>query len=193
MPPTPELRNRTRYVRIIKVLQKTKSEYHPQPDRHVRITAEIVKQLQTVRKRSRPRRQRVKLFHWLRKYLVRYRAQRVGYQHLLRQTDNKSLHTVTDLLKRDFPILYLIRNIVILYYRTRYQLRKQRDVKRQFVQILLYRTVPAVDVQKIRHRLKRVKRYPYRHDDFNKLNIQRKQSVDVLRYKIEIFEVTQKT
>ena len=169
-----------------------KAENQRQPDSHVRISRKIEKDLKRIGNRPYPRRQHIKIRNGQRKHFVGNRAHRIGYQHFFSQADNKPLKTSDCFVRRFRSAVDLIGNIVIFDNRSRNQRREQSDIQPQLQQIALRAYFAAINVNNIRHRLKRIKRNADGQNDFQQVKVRSERFVDVFDNEIRILEVKQK-
>ena len=90
MPAPPEFRDALRDVRIIEVLQKLKAEHPPETDGHIRVAGKIKVELERKGERAEPRSGKAQLRSS--GIDIPERADVVGEQYLLPETNGKTLH-----------------------------------------------------------------------------------------------------
>ena len=137
MPASPELADRGRDIRIIEVLHKIKSKHFSQSDRHIRISRKIKINLKCVQNRQHPRIDRSQLCQRFLQHPVYRRRKGISKQHFFRQSVGKALDSIRHPLRRTLPVPNLFADIVILDDRSRDELRKERNIKRQMKDIFL--------------------------------------------------------
>ena len=191
MPSAPELRNGKGDVRIIEVFEESESEYCPETDGHVGITAEIEEELKRICHGPAPGGNGINVLHGSVEDLVSNIAQGVGENDFFPKPDDEPSESVNEMIKRLLPVFKLSLHVVILQDGTGDQLRKKRDEQRKIKNISLNGNLPAVNVDEIRHALKGVKRYPQRQDDAPQIILESKARCEVDHYEVEIFEVNE--
>ena len=154
MPSPPESVNTFRTVWVIEIFLKMKSEHGCQTDRHIRISAKIIKNLQRVAYGSQPCYRHTVLSNIQAKHLICDLPQPIGKQKLF----GKSLHKTADALRhticRNSPVIKLCFNLSPTHDRPGDKLRKKRYVKQHLHKAFLAHVPISVHINHIGHRLK---------------------------------------
>ena len=191
MPASPVFGDTARDVRVIKVLQKFEPEDGAETDGHVGVAAEVVVDLEGVANRSQPGGHAVQLVDRLRKHFVGYGSQGVGEEDFLGEPYDEAFHAVGDLLEVHRAILNLVGDVVILDDRPCHQLRKEGDVEREFVDILLRLNFLAIDIHDVADGLEGVEGDADGHDDLDEVDMSSEELVDVFDKEVEVLEIEQ--
>ena len=159
MPSAPKLGNGFWYIRIIEIFKKFKAEHLSESDRHLAVAREVKKNLQGISECTEPR-------WWDRadlavKNSVGNDCGIICNKPLFYKSYHKTVNAVGELIEILMPFLYLIGNGLITYYRSRNELGKEGNIQRNVARIFLYIAVAAVNINNIRHCLKRKKRNTY--------------------------------
>lgn len=137
VPSPPELGDAPGDVRIVEVDLELEPEHFPESDGHLRITREVIEQLQGIADHAEPRDRRIDhlriFFHDQRDRL----AEDICQEHLLRQADDEDLDPVRKLLHAVGPAVQVRLDVMVPYDRPGDQLREHGYVQRQADQIPL--------------------------------------------------------
>ena len=189
VPASPVFGDTARDVRVVEVFQKFEAKDGTKTDGHVRVSAEVVVNLESVADRTQPGGHAVQLIDRLGKHLVGYGSQRVGEKNLLGESHNEAFHAVSDLLKVHRAILDLVGYVMILDDRSSYQLREEGDVEREFVDILLRLNFLPIDIHDVADGLEGVEGDADGHDNLDEVDMTAKELVDVFNEEVEVLEV----
>ena len=154
MPAPPEFRDALRDVRIIEVLQKLKAEHPPETDGHIRVAGKIKVELERKGERAEPRSGKAQLRSS--GIDIPERADVVGEQYLLPETNGKPLHAGGKLFGAETPRAKLGGHVLIPDDRPGDQLWEERDKCAEADKVFLFLRVASVNVDRIGHRLERV-------------------------------------
>ena len=157
VPAPPELRNTLRNIRIIEILQKMEAEHFSKADRHIRIGRKVKIKLKRIGCQSHPCGQHRKLCAGHRPNGIPERTRIVRQQHFFTKADHKAVNALCELLRCLLPRAQLLIDRLVLHDRTCDQLRKHRDIRSKGDEILLHLRLSTVDVDRVGHRLKRIK------------------------------------
>ena len=114
----------------------------------------------------------------------------VGNQHLLAQTDEKTVYALSQVRGTHMALRHLMGNGAIPHYRARYQLRKHRDIQQQIMKASLHRRLMPVDIHQVGNRLEGVETDAYRQHDAGGTQI-KAQRIKLQHKKIRVLESTQ--
>ena len=170
VPPSPELPDRRRDIRIVEVLLEMEPEHEPQSDRHVRISREVEIDLQHVSDCADPgaKAPDLRLRHI--KKSVGYHGNVVGDEDLFREAANEAPHALCGILGRLFPVRDLKLDVVIFDDRAGDELREKRHIQHHVERVFLHLAVLAVNINDVTHRLEREERYSDRHHESRRLD-----------------------
>ena len=187
MPAPPELRNTARRVGEPEIFREFEAKQPPKPDRHQGITAEIKIDLQGIGEDPEPRKRHGQPFIADRRHLIPELADLVRQQDLAPQSEQEYSCSLLKILRCNAAAVEFLVDIGIFDDRPRDQLRKQADERRKIEQIAfrLYRS--PVDVDAVRHGLKRIKADPQRkrHTEHRRGKAER---AEIIQEKPGVFE-----
>lgn len=188
MPPSPEYRNRSGYIRIVEIFFKVESEHLSQSNCHIRIAAEVKINLQRIGDGCQPCQGHVHLIHG--ENTVADLPHRIGNEKFFPKTADKTADSLRDFADTCFAERKFSRNIVEFDDRTCHQLWKERDVQQQMNEILLCSFRISVNIYDIGHRLECEKGDSYRQWNAGQRNVGAENSVDVFQKEVGVFEHT---
>ena len=191
VPASPVFGDTARDVRVVEVFQKFEPEDGAEADGHVRVSAEVVVDLEGIADRSQPGGHAVQLIDRLGKHLVGDSSQRVGEKDLLGESHDEAFHAVGDLLKVHGSVLDLVGYVVVLDDRSSYQLREEGDVERKFIDVLLRCNFLSIDIHDVADGLEGVEGDADGHDDLDEVDMPSEKRVDVFNEEVEVLEVEQ--
>ena len=192
MPSSPEFCHTRRYIRVMEVLQKLKSEHLSKTDRHIRISAEIKINLECIRNTSDPRSHHRIAAQMHRCDLLKNRSCRICKNYLFGKSPHKIHGSLSELGQVHKSVLQLLLNIHIPHDRSCDQLREHRNIKCKIHQLFLRLYLPPIYIDNVGKRLKCIKRNPDRKRQFSVWNIKRKNCIYGFHQKAVIFEKAKK-
>ena len=199
MPATPELTDILRNIRIIKILQKVKTDHPAKPDGHIGITGKIVIDLEGIGQHPHPGGSggHARRIHG--KNGISILAQYIGDQYLLAQTQGKPEKTGQAVVRIfvGTPVFKLIGNFIETHNGAGNQLGKHKDVEGKIADLFQRDMHLAIDIHRVSHFLETEKRNAYRQRHlcpFNRLAAKTfHHQVEILYKEIGIFEIEQHT
>src|SRR6266496_6647462 len=155
VPAPPEIGDRLREIRRIKIFRENESEYQAEPDRHVGVTAEIEINLERIRERSEPRVERLNRAGV--KCRVRDFTARIRQQNLFRHSHHEKRDAAREFIGCKPAIFELIGEERELKNRPGDKVREHRDEAGEIDKVGHCLGIAAIDVDGVAERLKCVK------------------------------------
>ena len=116
-------------IRGVKILQKLETEHPAEADRHIRVTAEVKIDLESISQHSHPRIQGQRVGGV--EHRIRHAPQRVGQQGLFRKSQDEDADAGGKAFDRLVPRGELCRQGLVTDDRPRHQVWKQRHEGRE--------------------------------------------------------------
>ena len=155
MPAPPEISDRLREIRRIKIFRENESEHQAKPNRHVGVTAEIEINLERIPERSEPR------VECLNRASVKCRVRdftaRIGQQNLFRHAHHEKRDAAREFIGCKPAIFELIGEERELQNRPGDKVREHRDEAGEIDKVGHCLGIAAIDVDGVAERLKCVK------------------------------------
>ncbi len=154
MPAFPEIRDARGKIGLAEVLHEAEAHHEPESDGHVRVAGEVEVDLHGICSRAEPcidERRSVQCEDG-----VGEGRNRVGDEHLLAEPQHEPQGTCGEIPEGVGPLSELGREVPVPVDGTRYELRKQRDVRSQLQVALSHGCIPAVHVDQVTGRLEHV-------------------------------------
>ena len=155
VPAPPEIGDRLREIRRIKIFRENESEHQAEPDRHVGVTAEIEINLERIRERSEPRVERLNRASV--KCRVRDFTARIRQQNLFRHAHHEKRDAPREFIGCKPAIFELIGEERELQNRPGDKMREHRDEAGEIDKVGHRLGIAAIDVDRVAERLKCVK------------------------------------
>ena len=178
-------------IRQTEVLHERKAEDFPETDCHVGVAGKIEVDLEHVGEHAEQDAHRRRARKRAAQQLVSHLPDVIGKQHLFAETDAKARHAAEDVLAVQLARIDLRRNVHIADNRSCNELRKHRNIQQQLPVGPLRRNVFAVHVDRIRQRLKRIKRDADRKRNLRHGKRGFENHIAVLHQKSRVFEHNQ--
>ena len=191
VPAPPEFGDGFCRIRQTEVLHERKAEDFPETDCHVGVAGKIEVDLEHVGEHAEQDARRRRARKRAAQQLVCDLPDVIGKQNLFPQTDAKARHTAEDVLAVRLARVDLRRNVHIADNRSCNELRKHRNIQQQLPVRPLRRNVFAVHVDRIRQRLKCVKRDADRKRNLRHGKRGFENRIAVLHQKSRVFEYDQ--
>ena len=142
---------------MVKVLRKMKTEHLSKSDRHIRIAGKVEIDLERKCQRTQPCQRHTHIRAAKPFDIIPEHTNLVRKQHLFSKSDQKTLQTVCHIrgcLRAD---IHLALHILITHDRSGNQLWKQAHIHAKRDNVFLRRSLPTVHIDRVRHRLERIK------------------------------------
>ena len=157
MPSAPEIRDGHSGIRVVKVFGKCKSQKPPEPDRHVRVSAEVEIELQGIGEGPRPGGECRQGGGGQGGDLGKEAAENICKKDLFGKSLHKEEKTQPHLHEIDGMVLQLLLDVLIAHDRPGDQLREHGDIETEVRDGALRFDFPPVHVDHIGQGLKGVK------------------------------------
>ena len=143
---------------MVKIFRKMKAKHLPQTDRHIRIARKIKIDLKGKRHCSQPRQRHAHIRAAKPFDLIPEYTDLIRQQHFFCQTEQKPLQAMGDTKSCRLPRVHLFLHILITHNRSRDQLWKQAHIHSKRNDIVLRHRLSPVHINRVGHRLERIKR-----------------------------------
>ena len=164
------------------------AEYPPEPYGHVRVAGEVEEELQREGEGADPRRHCGERCRILTESQIRNLAEGIGYKGLLAEPDNEAPDAVRSVICRGLPFPELFGNLVVLDDWARDELREERYVEGDSVDIFLgfHSTAPYVDC--VGDGLEGIEGNSERQDDAERAYVSAGDKADVRDDEVKVLE-----
>ena len=189
MPALPEICDAVRDKRIVEVFREVEAQHAAEADRHIGITGKVEVDLESVSNRAQPSGEHSRC--GLCGGYFPEKADVVGEQDLLGETADEAACAFRKQIRRVIAVFQFFGNALIADDGTGNQLREERDVGSEVQQIFLCVDFTAVDINRVAHRLKGIKRNANRQWQVRLWEISTEQAVQRGDQKIAVFEHTE--
>ena len=167
MPPSPEFRDALRFIRIAEIFRNRKAKDRHQSDRHIRVTGKIKINLKHKCQYSKPCGNSRQLRRIIPGHSLKDHSRLIGKQYFFSKSAHKPHDAVTDTFDITFALPKLHRDIRKTHDRPCDQLRKCRNISSKIDRISLSFCLSTVNIDRVGHGLKRIKRNTDRQCKFS--------------------------